>query len=149
GAVDLNKAGEFTTTRFPRQQLLQVAPSAETQLARPLGHDRALSIMIARYSTLCNEIAGELDALGRQAVAQSFSDLVGHFIETGARRWNPPLPRGISAARLDLLKAEILRNLDGGDMTIEAVSRRNGLSRRQTQRMFAASGTTFSEYVLD
>lgn len=149
GAVDLNAAGEFTTARFPRFQLLQVAPSAETQLGRPLGHDRALSVMIARYSSLCNEIAGELDALGRQAVAQNFSDLVGHFVETGARQWKPPWQRGISAVRLDLLKAEILRNLNGGDLTIEAVSRRNGLSRRQTQRMFASSGTTFSEFVLD
>src|SRR5215468_1433919 len=50
GAVDLNQTGGFTTTRFPRRLLLQVAPSAETRLARPLGHDRALSIMIDRYS---------------------------------------------------------------------------------------------------
>src|SRR6201999_3070915 len=47
GAVDLNQAGGFTTTRFPRRLLLQVAPSAETQIARTLGHDRAMSIMIA------------------------------------------------------------------------------------------------------
>ncbi len=148
GAVDLNRTGEFSTTRFPRRQLLQVAPSAETQLAQPLGHDRALSIMIARYSMLCNEVAGELDALGQRAVAQNLSDLVGHFIETGARLTNEPWQRGVSAARLSLLKADILRNLDS-TLTIDAVARANGLSARQAQRMFESSGTTFSEFVLE
>src|SRR6202012_4010922 len=66
GAVDLNQSGGFTTTRIPRRQLLQVAPSAETQLARTLGHDRALSIMIERYAALCNEVAGELDLPGQR-----------------------------------------------------------------------------------
>jgi len=39
GAADLTRSGGFTTARFPRRLLLQVAPMAETQLARPLGHD--------------------------------------------------------------------------------------------------------------
>jgi AraC-like DNA-binding protein len=148
GAVDLNQAGGFTTTRFPRSLLLQVAPSAETQLARALGHDRALSAMIERYSLLCSEVAGELDATGQQAAAQHLSDLVGHFIETGAEQ-KKVLPRGLSIARLNLLKADVLRNLDRSNLTIETVARANGLSGRQAQRMFALSGTTFTDFVLE
>jgi AraC-like DNA-binding protein len=152
GAVDLNRTGAFTTTRFPRRLLLQVAPSAETQLARALGHDRALSAMIERYSALCNEVAGELDVLGRKAAAQHLSDLVGHFLETSAaqkaeqkKMW----PRGLSIARLDVLKADVLRNLDKGHLSIETIARANGLGGRQAQRMFALSGTTFTDFVLE
>src|SRR6202012_2281877 len=59
GNVDLRESGGFTTTRFPRRLLLQVAPSAETQLARTLGHDRTRSLMIERYAALCSDIGGE------------------------------------------------------------------------------------------
>ncbi len=149
GAIDLNQAGGFTTTRFARRLLLQVAPSAETQLARTLGHDRAMSIMIERYSALCSEVAGELDMLGRSAAARHLTDLVGHFIGTSAEQTNPGWRGGLSTARLNLLKADILRNLDKAGLAIETVARANGLSTRQVQRMFALAGTTFTEFVLD
>jgi AraC-like DNA-binding protein len=47
------------------------------------------------------------------------------------------------------MKAEVLKNLDKNDLTIESIARANALSARQAQRLFAASGTTFSEFVLE
>jgi AraC-like DNA-binding protein len=149
GAVDLNQAGGFSTTRFPRRLLLQIAPSVETQLARMLGHDRAMSAMIERYAALCSEFASELDGLGQKAVAQHLTELVGHFVGTAAEQKNLAGKRGISTARLNLLKAGVLRNLDKRNLTIETVARANGLSGRQAQRMFASAGTTFTEFVLE
>jgi AraC-like DNA-binding protein len=149
GAVDLNQTGEFSTTRFPRRLLLQVAPSAETRLARTLGHDRALSVMIERYAALCSEVASELDPSGQKTAAQHLTDLVGQFIGTSAGHNDLPGYGGISTARLNLMKAEIVRNLDRNDLTIEVVARANGLSGRQAQRLFASAGTTFTEFVLE
>lgn len=149
GAVDLNQTGGFTTTRFPRGLLLQIAPAAETQLARPLGHDRALSLMIERYAALCTEIGGELDMLGQKAAAQHLADLVAHFIGTNTDDRNLVWQRGVSAARLNLLKADIVKHLDSTDLTLETAAKANGLSERQVQRMFAAAGTTFSEFVIE
>jgi len=149
GAVDLNQTAGFTTTRFPRSLLLQVAPSAEAQLARTLGHDRALSLMIERYAALCTEIGGNLDMRGQQAAAQHLADLVGHFIGTNADDKTLVWQRGVSAARLNLLKADILKHLDDTDLTLETVAKANGISERQVQRMFAAADTTFSEFVVE
>lgn len=149
GALDLNDTGGFTTTRFPRRLLLEVAPSAETQLARTLGHDRVQGVMIERYSALCSEIGGELDALGQKTAARHLADLVGHFIGTSAERKDLAAQSDVWAARLNLMKADILKNLDNGRLTIESVAKANGLSPRQAQRMFASSGTTFSEFVLE
>jgi AraC-like DNA-binding protein len=149
GAADLTGSGGFTTTRFPRRFLLQVAPSAETQLARPLGHDRALSAMIERYFRLCNDLAADLDMLGQKAAAQHLADLVGLLL--GARGEQKDLieERGFSAARLDLMKADVLRNLHKSALTIESVAKASALSARQAQRLFASAGTTFSEFVLE
>ena len=149
GAVDLNRTGSFTTARFPRRLLLEVAPSTETQLARTLGHDRGLSLMIERYVALCNEVAGELDAVGQKAAAQHLADLVGHLLGTGAERKDIAARGETAAARLDLMKADVLRNLDRSDLTVEAVAEANGISGRQAQRLFAASGTSFTEFVLE
>jgi len=149
GAVDLNPTAGFTTTRFPRSLLLQVAPSAETQIARPPGNDRALSLMIERYAALCTEIGGDLDMHGQKAAAQHLADLVGHFIGTNGDDKALVWQRGVSAARLNLLKADILKHLDDTDLTLETVARANGLSERQVQSMFAAADTTFSEFVVE
>jgi AraC-like DNA-binding protein len=149
GGVDLRESGSFTTTRFPRRLLLQIAPSAETQIARTLGHDRAMSTMIERYSDLCSEIGGELDAPGQKAAAQHLADLVGHFIGSGAERSNLIEQRDGSAVRLELMKADVLRHLDDSGLTIDAMARANGLSGRQAQRLFTSSGTTFTEFVLE
>jgi AraC-like DNA-binding protein len=149
GTADLNKSGGFTTARFPRRLLLQVAPSAETQLARPLGHDPALSSMIERYFQLCNDVAGDLDLLGQQAAAQHLADLVGLLLGTSREQNDLIAQSGFSAARLNLMKADVLRNLDKNDLTIESVAKASSLSGRQAQRLFASSGTTFSEFVLD
>jgi AraC-like DNA-binding protein len=149
GGVDLRQGGGFTTTRLPRRLLLQVAPSAETQLARTLGHDRARGRMIDRYAALCSEVGGELDSLGQRTAAQHLADLVGHFIGTGAERTNLIEQRDDSIARLELMKADVLRHLDKGHLTIDTLARANGLSSRQAQRLFALSGTTFTEFVLE
>jgi AraC-like DNA-binding protein len=149
GDVDLTEAGGFTTTRFPRRLLLQVAPSAETQLARTLGHNRAMSLMIERYSALCSEVAGELDPLAQRTAAQHLADLVGQYIGTGEEQKDLLEQRDGSMVRLELLKAEILRRLDNSHLTIETVARANGLSSRQAQRLFASSGTTFTEFLLE
>jgi AraC-like DNA-binding protein len=149
GAADLNSSGGFTTARFPRRLLLQVAPSAETQLARPLGHDRALSSMIERYFRLCNDVAEDLDMFGQKAAAQHLADLVGLLLGTSREQKDLIGQRGLSAARLNLMKADVLKNLDKRDLTIESVARASALSGRQAQRLFASSGTTFSEFVLE
>jgi AraC-like DNA-binding protein len=149
GTADLTSSGGFTTARFPRRLLLQVAPSAETRLARPLGHDQALSSMIERYFRLCNDVAEELDVPAQQAAAQHLADLVGLLIGTGGEQKDLIGQHGFSAARLNLMKADVLNNLDKTDLKIESVARANALSARQAQRLFASSGTTFSEFVLE
>jgi AraC-like DNA-binding protein len=105
--------------------------------------------MIERYSALCSEVAGELDPLGQKTAAQHLADLVGQLIGTGAEQKDLIEQRDGSIARLELLKAEILRNLDDNNLTIEAMARANGLSSRQAQRLFASAGTTFTEFVLE
>src|SRR5262249_37020486 len=146
GAVDLNESGGFTTTRFPRSLLLQGAPSAQTQIAPAPGHDRAPRLMIERYAARCTGNGGGRAHIRQKAAAQHLADLVGHVIGTSADGKDLVWHRGVTAARLNLLKAHIVGHLESADLTLQTVARTNGLSERQVQRLFAAAGTTFSDF---
>jgi AraC-like DNA-binding protein len=149
GAAELTPVGSFTTARIPRRALLQVSPRAETQVARPLANDAALRSLIDRYFALCNDLAVALDAPGQRAAAQHFVDLVGLLLGGGAGQEDLLTQRGCSAARLGVMKVQVIDNLHFSGLTIEKIAQSNGISARQAQRLFAQSGQTFSEFVLD
>jgi AraC-like DNA-binding protein len=149
GAVALNGTGRFTTTRIPRRSLLQVAPNVEAKLSRPQHEDTALMTMIDRYFALCNETASKLDAVAQQMSAQHLIDLVGILFGARGDQKDLIIKRGYSPARLELMKTEVLKNLDRAELCIDDIARANGLSTRQAQRMFAQSGTTYTQFVLE
>lgn len=145
GDADLSDLGAFVSARFSRAALLQLAPKAETQVARPLAHAPALRHMIHRYFDMSADMAGDLDAVAQRAAAQHLTELVAMLL--GA---DPELTQqGAADARLDLLKADILNQLDRCDLSYDAIARANGMSGRQAQRLFAREGTSFSEFVLE
>jgi AraC-like DNA-binding protein len=148
-AVELHNTNEFTATRIPRRSVLQLAPRAEDKLCRPLAHDRALQTMLERYTELCMNVAPSLDAVGQQRAAQHLVDMTGLLLGSGGDIAELPTQRGYSAARLDLIKADVLKNLDRTQLTIDAIARDHNLSPRQVQRLFAHSGATFTEFVLE
>ncbi len=57
--------------------------------------------------------------------------------------------RGVRAARLRAVKADIARNLGTMRLSISDVARREGISERYVRALFAAEGTSFRQYVLD
>jgi AraC-like DNA-binding protein len=147
-AVALRDDNEFTTARIPRRSVLQLSPHAEDKLCQPLGENPALQTMLDRYTKLCIDVAPSLDALGQQRAAQHFLDLTGLLLGAGADWAERATKRGFSAARFELIKSDVLKNLHRHDLTIDLIARASGLSPRQAQRFFALSGTTFTEFVL-
>jgi AraC-like DNA-binding protein len=148
-AVELHNTNEFTSARIPRRSILKLAPRAEDKLCQPLAHDSALQSMLDRYIELCMNVAPSLDAVGQQRAAQHLIDLTGLLLGAGGDPGELATQRGYSGARLDLVKADVLKNLDRTDLTIEAIARLHNVSPRQVQRLFAYSGTTFTEFVLE
>ena len=148
-SVVLDEAGRFTTTRMPRHFLLQVAPNAEARLYQPLGENPAAITMVERYFALCNDVVQDLDAVGQQTAARHLIELIGLLLKPETEQRELVEGRGYSPARLNLLKAEVLQNLTRSTLTIDRIAQANGLSARQAQRLFAQSGVTFTEFVLE
>ena len=140
---------EVKTIRIPRSLLLTICPKAEDRLALALGDQAPIRDAIARYHTLAASLGPHTDAVGQHLIAQHMIDLIGLLLGTDADRTELATNRGHSAARLDLMRADVMANLSWGDLTIYSVARNAGLSPRNAQRMFERTGTTFTEFLLE
>jgi AraC-like DNA-binding protein len=149
GAVAFEGTNQFTGIRIPRRALLAVCPGAEDRLLLTLHENPALLAMIARYYELSTELAHKLDAAGQRLTAQHLVDLVGLLLGSDGEEKDLATQRGYAAARVELMKRDIVTNIKRPDLTIGSISQSHGLSPRQAQRLFAEAGTTFSEFVTE
>jgi AraC-like DNA-binding protein len=97
------------------------------------------------------------DKITRPIAKSELGNLLLHQIET-AHRFGPKLDavaahiarhRGLAAARLDAIKAEILLNLGSSDLALTTIAANHGLSTRYIQHLFELSGESFTGFVLE
>jgi AraC-like DNA-binding protein len=98
----------------------------------------------------------DIDDLYRSAGAELQRLIVSHVIDLaalviGASRDGEAVAekRGLAAARLAAVKADVGARIGECSLSLAAVARRLKITPRQIQRLFAGEGTTFSEFVLD
>lgn len=149
GSADITKLGSFIATRFPRRLLLEVSPSAEALLARPLGHNAALNALIDSYTAICDRAADDLDAGSKRAAAQHLTELVGLLLGTGPYGKELAAQRGLPGARFEVMKDFVLKNLSSNDLSVEVVAKATAISTRSAQRLFEVFGWSFSGFVLE
>src|SRR5260370_3333030 len=82
-------------------------------------------------------------------MARHMTELVGLLLRTEANEAPPALLDGYGAAHLQLVQARVLGRLGEGDRTILSAARQAGVTPKQVQRLFGATGLTFSEFVLE
>ena len=83
------------------------------------------------------------------AVAAHLHDLFALAIGATRDATHRAGERGLRAARLQSVKADILGNLASAELTLAAVAQRAGLSPRSIQMLFESEGASFSQYVLE
>ncbi|MCK1708629.1 MULTISPECIES: AraC family transcriptional regulator [unclassified Bradyrhizobium] len=148
GTIGHTDEDRFTTVRMPRRALLDINPRAEDKLSQVLC-DGAVAETVFRYHALAANHAPHLDAVGQRLTAQHMVDLVGLLLGTDAEHANLARGRGHAAARLELMRADVMAGLGCSDLCLSEIATRSSLSPRQAQRLFEQAGTTFTEFVLE
>lgn len=141
-----------TLTELPARYLgIFVAPGALAASVDPSAVRRvpAQSVPL-RYLTRYLEFAGSLvsdDPTVGRAIETHVLDLLS--LVMGARADDAALAsaRGLRAARLQAIKADIAQHRSHAMPTIEHLATRHGVTPRHIQRLFEAEGTTFSNHV--
>ncbi|HKD27388.1 MAG TPA: helix-turn-helix transcriptional regulator [Xanthobacteraceae bacterium] len=113
----------------------------------PRGTD-ALKLLRKYVGLIAQESALTTSELQRAAVVHVY-DLAAVALGTAADRADLARHRGVRAARLETVKADVIAHLDDGDLSVVMVADRQHVSPRYLQKLFEIDGTSFSEFVLD
>jgi AraC-like DNA-binding protein len=138
----------FVSLALPRKLMMTLAPGLEDAFVRPLPPNSDVLRLLTRYLDLLDdEHALETQAL-RAAAATHIHDLCALAIGAARDVADVALRRGVRAARLCAIKADIAQNLAVGDLSPAALARRQRISPRYIHKLFESEGTTLSRYVL-
>lgn len=148
GSVACASHSRAIVLRMPRAALASLAPGLEDVLGAPLPRESEPLRLLAGYVDLLR-VSGTLASpeLSRLVVAHVY-DLIA--LAVGAARDAAALAagRGLRAARLRAIKADILANVVSADLSVAAVAHRHGVTPRYVHMLLEAEGTTFSRFVL-
>ena len=114
-----------------------VVPAAAASLPLLAGYARSL-----RDSPPASAKAGEIAS---RHIYDLMALVLDSFVRGGAERNGS----SIAAARLKLVRKDILERLADPELRIEAVALRQGITPRYIQRLFESENTTFSDFVRD
>jgi AraC-like DNA-binding protein len=134
---------------LPRAALTPLVSDVEDAAMRaiPLGNE-ALQLLTGYLTAMREGLVLARPDL-RHLVASHIHDLVATAI--GANRDGAAIAseRGLPAARLAAIKADVTTHLGNADLTLAAVAARHKISPRSVQLLFESEGLTFSQFVLE
>jgi len=133
----------YVSIRVPFSAIAPLA-NVESAAARCIrGNTEALSLLRSYVANLPERIADP--QLGRLSAAHIY-DLIALAIGTTAEGGEIASRRGVRAARLEAIKADLIGN---ATLSLDQLAARQGISPRYVQMLFEEAGTTFSDFVLE
>jgi AraC-like DNA-binding protein len=133
---------------LPRKLMMTLAPGLEDAFIRPIPQDTGILGLLLSYLGILGDEKALRAAELRRAVATHIQDLCALAIGATRDATEIAKGRGLRAARLRAIKADIVRNLRDGDVSVTALATRHRVTVRYIQRLFESEGTTLSRYVL-
>lgn len=138
----------FTAVCVPRAAILPLVTDLDAALVRPVPASSPALRFLMRYLDIVQDTQALAGADAQRMIATHVHDLLA--LTLGATRDAAEVVkgRGLSAARLRFIKADILKRVGQLDLTVEAVAATYRISPRQVQRLFEQDGVTFTVFVL-
>jgi AraC-like DNA-binding protein len=132
-----------------RQALSPLVASVEDTAMQVIPRDSEGLRLLTGYVRMLHEGLPLATTEARQLVAAHVTDLVAMAI--GATRDGAAIAaeRGVRAARLAAIKADIAARLDRRDLGLTGVAARQHVTPRYVQMLFESEGVTFSQFVLE
>jgi AraC-like DNA-binding protein len=146
-AIRAQSANDFSVVVLPQTRLRELVAGVEDLLARRLRSDAALC-HLRRYLDILaapDDLEGDPQLIIH--VERTLMDLVA--LALGARRDEIPCMRGLRAARLHEIIAEIRMGFAEPAFSAQSVARKVGVTTRYVQDLLQETGTSFTERVLE
>jgi AraC-like DNA-binding protein len=134
----------YVSVRVPFAAISTLVSNTGAAAARCIPRDtEALSLLRNYLANLPDRIADP--QLGRLSATHIY-DLIALAIGATEEGRDIAQRRGICAARLEAIKADLIQNTA---LSLDQLAARQGISSRYVQLLFEGTGTTFSEFAIE
>jgi len=148
-AIILPEPARFISIGLPRKLMMAMVPGLEDGYARSVPPDAGVLRLLTRYLGILHDEQALKAPEVQHAVATHIQDLCALAIGANRDAAEVAHGRGLRAARLHAMKADIAKNLAGGDVSTAALAASQRVTPRYVQRLFESDGTTLSKFVLN
>lgn len=142
-------AGNMLALRVPRAALRPRLRDIDTALVRTVPRDTTALRVLTQYLSLVRDQLAAAQGDLQHLFAQHVYDLLGLALGATRDAAAAARMRGLSAARLRAIKADILAHLGEDNLAVGAVARRQGISESYVRKLFESEDTSFTEFVLN
>jgi AraC-like DNA-binding protein len=148
GTCDTHSASRCVSIRVPRGALAARVADLDAALVRTIPAGTPPLSLLVRYIEVLQTGDALRDPQTRSLVVAHVYDLVA--LALGATRDAAAAAqcRGLRAARLRAVKADIAANLGAGRLSLAEVARRQGISASYVRKLFESERTSFTDFVL-
>jgi AraC-like DNA-binding protein len=144
---EVQSASDVINFRFPFDRIASQIADLDAAVMRPVPVDtEALRLLVHYAAMLKDDIVMAPDV--QSLVVSHLQDLAVLAIGGTRDAIMVGRGRGVPAARLRAIKADIVRNLTDRHLSIDAVALRHGITPRYVGMLFDGDATTFSQFVL-
>jgi AraC-like DNA-binding protein len=146
--VTFGPASNFMSVLLSRRLLAPLVPHLSNVVGKAIPTDSQPLRLFRSYVRSLDDVDAITTPEARHLAATHLRDLAALAI--GATRDGAAEAQGgARAARLASVKADIVANVTSRDVTIAKVAARQGVTPRYIGALFAAEGTTFTDFVLE
>lgn len=131
----------------PQRAHCEPAIPAGDPCTTPCDADIAPLRHLRQYLAILGARGVGADPVLRALVARTVADLL--VLAFDARATAADRPGDVRAARLRAIKTDIAKSIDGGRLSVNSIASRHRVTPRYVQMLFAAEGTTFTQFVLE
>jgi AraC-like DNA-binding protein len=134
--------------RVPRSAIAPLVPKLETATMRRIMRDTGGLRLLRKYLDLVADDEILAAPASQCLIVSHFYDLVALVLGASSDARALAAGRTVSAVRLAAIKADIVANLDDGNLNATMVATRNRVTVRYLHKLFESEGITYSEFVL-
>lgn len=146
GTHDIPATSRMLGLSLSRSRLLPHLRNADNGLMRRIPRDTAALRLLKRYLDLLGQEALSTPELQHVAVSHVY-DLAAVALGPTRDAAEAAAGRGLAAARLKAIKADILKNIGSSTLSLTALAKRHGVTPRYIRALLEREGTSFSDYV--
>lgn len=134
--------------RVPRSAIAPLVPKLENITMQHIGRDTIGLRLVRKYLDIAADDEALAEPNSRRLMISHFYDLVALALGASSDAKALAVDRTVGAVRLAAIKADIVANLEDGNLNATMVATRNRVTVRYLHKLFEREGVTYSEFVL-